>query len=150
MSYNDLFQQRGNVRVADVRISDWFLAPENIDSADSIARYDKSAARTIEKCKALINDLMEYRQALTARYGALVTMASKKSIFLQRRRKYDGKIMYYMHHYLEYEDGTKIETETETFTGKERAAALKRFEELKKSCPGIETKIDIEKKSWEK
>lgn len=150
MSYQERFQQRGNIRVADVRISEWLLAPENIDSADSIARYDKSAARTIEDCKALIADLIEYRQALTARYNALATMASKKSIFLQRRRKYGGGITYYIHHYLTYEDGTKVETGTETFTGKERAAALKRFEELKKANPGIETEIDIEKKAWEK
>lgn len=150
MSYQERFQQRGNIRVAETRMSNYLLAPEDIDSLDSIALYDKSAARTIENCKSLIADLIEYRQALTARYNALVTMSSKKSIFLQRYRKYGGGITYYIHHYLTYEDGTKIETETETFTGKERAAALKRFEELKKANPGIEFMIDIEKKAWEK
>lgn len=34
--------------------------------------------------------------------------------------------------------------------GKERRAALKRFEELQKARPGIECKIDIEKRAWER
>lgn len=59
-------------------------------------------------------------------------------------------ITYYIRHFTEYEDGTKVETATETFPGKERHAAIKRFEELKKERPGIEYIKDIEKKSWER
>lgn len=44
----------------------------------------------------------------------------------------------------------KVETATETFPGKERHAAIKRFEELKKERPGIEYIKDIERKSWER
>lgn len=47
-------------------------------------------------------------------------------------------------------NGTKVETATETFPGKERRAAIKRFEELKKERPGIDYIKDIEKKSWER
>ena len=38
----------------------------------------------------------------------------------------------------------------ETYDGKERHKALKRFEALKKEYPNIETEIDIEKKRWER
>jgi hypothetical protein len=150
MSYKDLFQQRGNSRAADIRITCYLHAPEELDTADRIAFYDKDAARMIENCKALIDNLTEYRQALTARYGALATMASKDSIKLERYRSYGGGITYYIRHFTEYEDGTKVETATETFPSKERHAAIKRFEELKKARPGIEYITDIEKKSWEK
>ena len=150
MSYKDLFQQRGNSRAADIRITCYLRAPEELDTADRIAFYDKGAARMIDDCKALIDNLTEYRQALTARYGALATMASKDSIKLERYRSYNGAVKYYIRHYTTYEDGTRVETATETFHGKERRNAIKRFEELKKARPGIEFITDIERKQWEK
>ena len=39
---------------------------------------------------------------------------------------------------------------SEEYDGKERHKALKRFEELKKQYPNIETEIDIAKGKWEK
>lgn len=45
---------------------------------------------------------------------------------------YDNRKIYYIHHYTDYEDGTSVETKTETFPGTERRAALARFAELKK------------------
>ncbi|MBS7403100.1 MAG: hypothetical protein KIG37_06115 [Oscillospiraceae bacterium] len=111
---------------------------------------DDNAARLIAGCKRLISQLTEYRQDLAGRYNALATMPSKDSIELQRYPRIGGGITYYIRHFTEYEDGTRVETETETFPGKERRAALKRFEELKKARPGIECKIDIEKRPWER
>ena len=54
------------------------------------------------------------------------------------------------HLFVRCENGTSVETETETFPGKERRAALARFAELKKQYPGIVAEMDIEKKSWER
>ena len=76
-------------------------------------------------------------------------MPSKDSVKLERYYNY-GSITYYIRYFTEYEDGTKAETATESFPGKERHAAIKRFEELKKVRPGIEYIKDIEKKSWER
>ena len=50
----------------------------------------------------------------------------------------------------ETETLAETETETEVFPGKERHAAIKRFEEIKKARPGIEAVKDIERKSWER
>ena len=63
---------------------------------------------------------------------------------------YDNRKIYYIHHYTVYEDGTRVETKSDTFPGTERRAALARFAELKKQFPGITAEMDIEKKSWEK
>lgn len=46
-------------------------------------------------------------------------------------------------------DGTEQEELRESYTGKDRSAALKRFEELKKQNPGIEATKDIAKRQWE-
>lgn len=47
-------------------------------------------------------------------------------------------------------DGTTTEELLEVYPGKERAKAFKRFEELRKQRPGIETRKDIERRAWEK
>lgn len=107
------------------------------------------ATLLIADCKRLITQLTEYRQDLAARYAALATMPSKDSVMLQRYNGYHG-ITYYIRYFTEYEDGTRVETATETFPGKERHAALKRFAQLQKERPGIEYVMDIEKKSWER
>ena len=123
--------------------------PDACASFDDVRSLDDKAARLIAECKHLTAQLIEYRQDLAARYNALATMPSKDSVKLERYNGYNG-ITYYIRYFTEYEDGTKVETETERFPGKERRAAIKRFEELKKARPGIEYIKDIEKKSWER
>lgn len=49
-----------------------------------------------------------------------------------------------------YSDKTSIETLAERFDGKERHKAIKRFNQLKKERPGIETVMNIERRSWER
>lgn len=104
----------------------------------------------VAQCKKLIEDMSEYRQDLAARYNQLATMPSRRRLKLERYVNYDNKKFYYIRHFTEYDDGTSVETETETFPGKERRAALARFAELKKQYPGIAAEMDIDKKSWEK
>lgn len=151
MNYKDeLFTRHGSPsREAEIRILSYLKRPENCDTYSDITYYDKRAGELIAHCKHLIEQLTEYRQDLAARYNALATMPSKDSVKLERYNGYNG-ITYYIRHFTEYEDGTKVETATETFPGKERRAAIKRFEELKKERPGIDYIKDIEKKSWER
>ena len=104
----------------------------------------------VTQCKKLIEDMSEYRQALAARYNQLATMPSRRRLKLERYVNYDNKKFYYIRYFTEYADGTSVETETETFPGKERRAALARFAELKKQFPGIVAEMDIDKKSWKK
>ena len=151
MSYTDLFQRYGSPsKEAEIRIWYHLQRPEALDTFDRIKHYDGQAAQLITQCKKLIEDMSEYRQALAARYSQLATMPSTPRIRLERYVNYDNKKFYYIRHFTDYADGTSVETETETFPGKERRAALARFAELKKQFPGIAAEMDIERKSWEK
>lgn len=152
MSYKDeLFTRYGSpCKDAEIKIWGYLTRPDDCAKFEDIRRNDNNAARLIADCKRLISQLTEYRQDLAGRYSALATMPSKDSLELQRCPHIGGGITYHIRHFTEYEDGTRVETETETFPGKERRAALKRFEELKKARPGIECKIDIEKRAWER
>ncbi len=151
MSYTDLFQRYGSPsKTADIKIWGYLTAPEACNSFDQIAQYDKSAARLIADCKHLVAQLIDYRQALAARYNALATMPSHDSLLLQRCISSGNAKVYYVRRFRHYEDGTKIETETERYPGKERHKALARFDELLKQYPGIEATRDIERKSWER
>ena len=97
----------------------------------------------------MIEDMSEYRQALAGRYKQLAAMPSRR-LKLERYVNYDNKKLHYIRHFTDYDDGTSVETETETFPGKERRAALARFAELKKQYPGIVAEMDINKKAWER
>ena len=151
MSYTDLFQRYGAPsKEVEIRIWYYLQRPEALDTFDRIKHYDTQAAQLVAQCKKLIEDMSEYRQALAARYNQLATMPSRRRLRLERYVNYDNKKFYYIRHITEYDDGTRVETETEKFPGKERRAALARFAELKKRYPGIAAEMDIEKKSWEK
>lgn len=151
MSYANLFQRYGSPsKEAEIRIWYYLQRPEALDTFDRIKHYDTQAAQMVAQCKKLIEDMSEYRQALAARYNQLATMPSRRRLKLERYVNYDNKKFYYIRHFTEYDDGTVVETETETFPGKERRAALARFAKLKKQYPGIAAEMDIDKKSWEK
>ena len=151
MSYTELFQRYGSPsKEAEIRILYYLQRPESLDTFDKIKHYDGEAAQIIAQCKKLIEDMSEYRQDLAARYNQLATMPSRRRLRLERYVNFNNKKFYYIRHFTNYDDGTVVETETETFPGKERRAALARFSELKKQYPGIVAEMDIDKKSWEK
>lgn len=150
MSYKDeLFAQCGQpCPTANINISAWLHSPDDCKSFEQIRRNDESAAQLIAECKRMVTLLIEYRQALAARYNALATMPSKDSIELHRYRRQSG-ITYALEQFTEYADGTKVLTAKETFVGKDRHAAIKRFAELRHERPGIQYTMDIEKSPWE-
>lgn len=151
MSYTDLFQRYGSPsNEAEIRLIYYLLRPETLNTFDKIKHYDGRAAQMVAQCKKLIEYMSEYRQALAARYNQLATMPSRRRLKLERYVNYDNKKFYYIRHFTDYDDGTSVETETETFPGKERRAALARFAELKKKYPGIVAEMDIDKKAWER
>ena len=151
MSYADLFQRYGAPsKDAEIRILYYLQRPETLDTFDRIKHYDERAAQLVSQCKTLIEYMSEYRQDLAARYNQLATMPSRRRLKIERYINYDNKKFYYIRHFTDYDDGTSVETETETFPGKDRRAALARFAELKKQYPGIVAEMDIDKKSWEK
>ena len=145
MSYREeLFTRFGSPsKEAEVKIYGWLTVPENSRSFEEVRRQDDEAARLIEECEDMITQLREYRQDLAKRYNDLATKLSKESIELQRYKSYHGNLEFYIRHWTTYSDGTKAETETERFSGKERHKAIKRFAELQKQFPGIEAKSNI-------
>lgn len=151
MSYRDtIFRRYGSPSTEGrVDIRDYLLLPEKL-TEDQIQRYDKSAAQTIAECKAVIQDLKEYRRDLAARYAHLTTAPYKLRLELERDPHWRGKCVdYYVRIIKTYEDGTEVKDLSEHYTGKERRQALARFEELRKQRPGIEIKKDIERRRWE-
>lgn len=145
MSYREeLFTRYGGPsKEAEIKLFAWLNVPETCLSFDDVRRQDDKAARLISECEHLITQLREYRQDLAKRYNDLATMPSTKSIELQRYKSYYGNVEFYIRHWTTYSDGTKTETETEKFSGKERHLAIKRFKELQKQFPGIEAKSNI-------
>ena len=145
MSYREeLFTRYGNPsKEAEIKLFSWLNAPETCCRFDDVRRQDDKAALLISECEHLITQLREYRQDLAKRYNDLATMPSTKSIELQRYKSYYGNVEFYIRHWTTYSDGTKTETKTEKFSGKERHLAIKRFKELQKQFPGIEAKSNI-------
>lgn len=151
MSYLDLFQRYGSPsREASVQIRDYLIRPDAL-TADRIANYDKSAARTIAECRQLIDQLTEYRQALAERYAQLATAAYRDRLELRRDSGYRGKpVIYSVQIVRTYEDGTTETPLSETYTGADRRKAFARFAALQKERPGIETIQVTDRRAWER
>ena len=151
MSLEKLFTRYGSPSTdANFSRHYYFTRADKIDTAQRIADADKHAAQDIKELEELIIDLKSYRQTLAARYAELETMPYKLRLELERQKRYDNKVRYYIRLIKAYEDGSEIKELDETYAGTERHEALKRFEELKKSRPGIEAIKSIEKSKWEK
>lgn len=150
-AYSSLFERYGSpCREAEIKLYGYLTRPDALDTFERIRHMDVNAARLIAECKRLVTQLTAYRQDLVERYNELATMPSRDRVLLERYPKYDGKIVYYVRMFTDYEDGTTVNTSSEAFEGRDRRKALARFEEIRKQRPGIEAEKHIEKRSWEK
>lgn len=150
-TYAPLFERYGSpTRSAEFSRSYTHLyRPDLIESVESVASYDGQAARVIAECQRLIEQMTAYRQDLVIRYNELATMTSREEITLERINCY-GSISYYLRFATVYEDGTRCETASERYEGKQRHKAIARFEALKKERRNAEFIKDIDKKQWER
>lgn len=127
--------------------------PDRMSTLESVKLSDKNAAYDVARLEEALADLKEYRRMLAERAAVLATAASDwRLTFIRSRRCRDAPISYivtlekvFANPYIKPEP-----VETYHFTGKERAAAKKKFEELRKSHPGIDTLVNIDKKAWER
>lgn len=124
--------------------------PDKLSTVAEILQSNERAGRTIAELESYITALREYQQELTKRAAQIETMGYKLLLKLERYKRYQGGVEYYITLIKTLDDGTQITELSETYTGKERRQAIARFEALKKERPGIEAIIDIEKKSWER
>lgn len=148
MKWEEIFR-RG--REAEIRVSGYFQHPDKLDTPERVAYYDRSAAGTIQRMEAYIEALRGYQQALAARYAALASMPYDYRLDLIRRRGWsDKRVTYTVALVREYQDGHEEAEESTTYPGTQRREAIKAFEALKKSRPGIACNVDIEKRGWER
>ena len=129
------------------------IDPKTIDDLDRAVYWGNSAAQYIKDCEGMINQLKQYQQKIYERVQELESAQYHHRVTLLRENRYYQKRVFY---YLIVEKvfdtpGIKpVEIQRTTYSGPERRDALKAFEAYKKSHPGIESVLDIEKARWEK
>ena len=129
------------------------IDPKTIDDLDRAVYWGGNAAHYIAECEGMINQLKKYQQMIYERVQELETAPYHHRVTLLRENRYYQKRVYY---YLIVEKvfdtpGIKpVEIQRTTYSGPERRDALKAFEAYKKSHPGVEAVLDIEKARWEK
>ena len=124
--------------------------PDKLSTVAEILQNNERASRTIAELESYITALREYQQELAKRAAQIETMGYKLLLKLERYKRYQGGVEYYITLIKTLDDGTQITELSETYTGKERRQAIARFEVLKKQRPGLEAIKDIEKKAWER
>lgn len=151
MSYTDLLRQYGSQQEsAEHRIYIYAQDPRKLTTPEQVAYRDRDAAGTIATLERYIADLKDYRQALAARYGELVTLPYTDRLKLERVPHWKGHIEYVVTITRQLSDGTETHELREVFPGKERHKAFARFEELKKQRPGIASEQETERRAWER
>lgn len=148
----ELFQRYGSPSTeTDIRISEYLLRPDQLDTTARVKDYDKSTERIINELKTKIEQLKIYRIALAERYNYLATAPTVPVVRLTRQKTYEGKVFYYLEVYSRnLLDGHETKTSSTTFPGKERYKAIAAYNDYVKAHPGIAAETDIEKRSWEK
>ena len=152
MNWETLFDHCWNSeKQANIRINDYIIHPEKLDTIDRVKYYEESAARTIKQMEEYIAQLQGYRNALAERYAALASMPYTYRLELIRHKGWhDKKVTYTIQILKVFQDGHEEAEEKTTYLGTERRQAIKDFEAMKKNRPGIETKLSIEKARWER
>ena len=131
----------------------YLIDPKTIDDLDRAIYWGNSAADHIKQCEAMIDQLKQYQQMIYERVQEIETAPYHHRVTLLRENRYYQKRVFY---YLIVEKvfdtpGIKpVEIQRTTYSGPERRDALKAFEAYKKSHPGVEAVLDIEKARWEK
>lgn len=151
MNWKELFERSWRGDEAEIKVYDHLRLPDKLTTLDGVSLYDRSAAETIQRMEEYTEALKGYRQALAARYAALASMPYTLRLELTRHKGWsDKRVTYTLSLVRVYQDGHEEDQEKTTYPGTMRRDALKDYEAMKRSRPGIECKVDIEKKSWEK
>ena len=131
----------------------YFRRADKIETFDRVQQADKDAQDKITSLCIWIELLKEYRKTLYSRAQELCAATYNMKLTLRRRVDYYSNKKYYEVKVLKTIDAPNarpVAVVSEEYDGKDRHKALKRFEELKKQYPNIETEKDIDKKQWEK
>lgn len=154
MTLDQLFRRYGSpFPEANESIHIYFTRADKIESLEKVQSSDKRAAEKIAELLDMAEILKEYRKTLFDRarelYSASYTMqlSIKRDIDIWKNKKFYIVEIRKIFDTPNTNPGILV---SEKYEGKERFKALKRFEELKKQYPGIETEQDTDKKTWER
>lgn len=151
---DELFSRYGHpADEMNEKIYFYFTRADKIETFDKVQQADKAAQDKITSLYVWIDLLKEYRKTLYTRAQEFCAAGYKMKLTLRRRvdswknkRYYDITVV----KIIDALNARPVAVLSEEYNGKERHKALKRFEELKKQYPNIETEKDIDKKQWEK
>lgn len=144
LQYSDLFAHRTDEQI---RLFFYFSKPSTM-TLERIKLNDKSAAQHIAECENAIELLKAYRLDMAQRYNDLAVMPYTLHLKLQRRKR--DNVTFTLTITRTYEDGTEVSELRETYTGLQRAEAIKRYNQIKKERPGILSELAIEKGRFER
>lgn len=126
--------------------------PDRLHTMEDLTYHGAQAARYAAEFKVMIETMEAYQSLIYDRVQALTQAQYHMEIHLNRHKRYDNKVHYYLEVVKVY-DTPGIEPETierTTYPGTERRQALKDFTAYQKSHPGIIAVKDIEKARWER
>ena len=135
------------------RIYIYFTRADKIETFNRVQNADKDAQEKIAELQTWIELLKEYRQTLYSRAQEFCAANYSMKLTLRRRIDYYSNKKYYNIKILKTisaPNACPLVIFSEEYSGTERHKALKRFEELKKQYPNIETEKNIEKSKWER
>ena len=135
------------------RICFYFQRADKIETFDRVQKADIDAQEKITSLYAWIELLKEYRQTLYKRAQELCAADYSMKLTLRRRTDYYSNKKFYDIKILKIisaPNACPLVILNEEYKGTERHTAIKRFEELKKQYPNIETEKEIEKSKWER
>lgn len=150
-SYHDLLKMYGSEQeTAEQRIYIYVQQPHTLKTPHDVAWRDGQVAAEIKRLESIIDDLRDYRVALTQRYAELETMPYTRVLTIKRDPSYKGRITYLVTITRRMSDGTETDELREQYAGQDRAKAFARFAALKKQYPGIASVQDTARRSWER
>ena len=150
-----LFSRYGNpAKEANERINIYQTRADCITDMKHIQNEDERAARTISEMLDYIEALKEYRKTLYTRAQEICAASYRLQLKIKRTvDNWKNKKYYTVTLSKIYEESARIAPENlidETYNGKDRAKALKRFDDLQKEYANVEAVKEVDKYQWEK
>lgn len=124
--------------------------PSKSTDVKELQQRDKWAVRDIERLKGMIETLNQYRKDMAERASYLLNQSADVRVVLKRYKHYGGPVEFHLLKYSSYPDGSERVDTLAHYPGKDRAQAIREFNEYRKQHTGTPCTMDIEKSQWEK
>lgn len=117
----------------------------------SLQRQDNYTAHMIERLEEALAAMKAHRAEIYEQAQRIAAAAVSVEIELTRERRFrDSHVFYHLRRYEVRQGIGKTKIHGESYPGKDRKEALKRFEEWKKEFPAAAVTVDIERRKWER